>query len=309
MLASVIVPSRGGAGRLPILLGCLAAQTHADWEAIVVLDGDIDGSADVLARFGAALPVRSILFETNRGRVEALNAGFAAASGEVLIRCDDDLRPRPDYVGRHVAHHLGPEPVGVVGLYRNVLPETPYARVYGRTADELFRREAYQRRDDLRWRYWAGNVSTTRATYDRVGDYDRRFRRYGWEDGDWGLRLARLGVGVVLDPELETEHRIPATSTRSRCVRAFHSGAARTVFEAKHPEQPRAGVAGSSPWNLMLAAGGRLWTLPRIERFAGWVDGVLGRVPTPVGRRMVGFAVESAFQAGYRRPDDATNHV
>lgn len=308
MLASVIVPSRGGAGRLPILLECLAAQTHADWEAIVVLDGDIDGSADVLARF-AHLPVRSIVFETNRGRVEALNAGFAAATGEVLIRCDDDLRPRPDYVGRHVAHHLGPEPVGVVGLYRNVLPETPYARVYGRTADELFRREAYQRRDDLRWRYWAGNVSTTRATYDRVGSYDRRFRRYGWEDGDWGLRLARLGVGVVLDPELETEHRIPATSTRSRCVRAFHSGAARTVFEAKHPEQPRAGVAGSSPWNLMLAAGGRLWTLPRIERCAGWVDGALDRVPATVGRRLVGFAVESAFQAGYRRPDDATNDV
>ena len=43
--ASVIVPSRGGAQRLPRLIGALAAQEDAPpFEVHVVVDGDVDGS-------------------------------------------------------------------------------------------------------------------------------------------------------------------------------------------------------------------------------------------------------------------------
>ena len=58
--------------------------------------------------------------------------GFAAASGRVLIRCDDDLTPAPDMVRRHLAHHRSADrPIGVMGATRDLLPETPYARAYG----------------------------------------------------------------------------------------------------------------------------------------------------------------------------------
>ena len=77
-LASIIIPSRGGAKRLPRLLSALAAQDDRDWEAIVVIDGDVDGSRQVVERY-RHLPVRSTVFPENRGRVAALNAGFAAA--------------------------------------------------------------------------------------------------------------------------------------------------------------------------------------------------------------------------------------
>ena len=40
---SVVIPSRGGAERLPRILAALVAQQGSDWEAVVVLDGDIDG--------------------------------------------------------------------------------------------------------------------------------------------------------------------------------------------------------------------------------------------------------------------------
>ena len=44
------------------------------------------------------------------GRVTALNTGFDAATGDVLIRCDDDFEPSPGHVAAHVtaqlaAHH------------------------------------------------------------------------------------------------------------------------------------------------------------------------------------------------------------
>ena len=70
--ASVIVPSRGGAERLPVLVGALAAQQDAPpFEVHVVLDGDVDGSAAVLERLAAKhphLPLTWTVFEENRGR-------------------------------------------------------------------------------------------------------------------------------------------------------------------------------------------------------------------------------------------------
>ena len=123
-LASVIIPSRGGAQRLPTLLSALAAQDDHSWEAIVVIDGDVDDSASVVARYDRQLPVRCIVFPENRGRVAALNAGFEAARGDVLIRCDDDMEPRPDYVAQHRRAHRG-DRCGAVGLPLNVCLPTP----------------------------------------------------------------------------------------------------------------------------------------------------------------------------------------
>ena len=47
--ASVIVPSHRGAHRLPALLDALARQDHpGPWEVLVVLDGVLDDSPEVL---------------------------------------------------------------------------------------------------------------------------------------------------------------------------------------------------------------------------------------------------------------------
>ena len=169
---SVIVPTRGGASRLPVLLDALAAQELDEpWEVVFVLDGDIDGSSAVVDMAAEDLPVRRMTFDSNRGRSAALNAGFAESSGRVMVRCDDDLVPGPDFLSRHLAAHADRE-VGVVGLYRNIYPETTYARVYGRAWDLRFRKDAYRVPPDGTWRYWAGNVSVRRDVWERVGPYD-----------------------------------------------------------------------------------------------------------------------------------------
>ena len=109
--ASVIVPSRGGAQRLPRLIGALAAQEDAPpFEVHVVVDGDVDGSEAVLAQLAAEHPGLDLswtVFGENRGRVAALNAGADATSGRILIRADDDLEPGPHYIRDHVAAHAG----------------------------------------------------------------------------------------------------------------------------------------------------------------------------------------------------------
>ncbi|MDO5663478.1 MAG: glycosyltransferase family A protein [Brachybacterium sp.] len=162
-VASVIVPTYRGVQRLPALIDALAGQSPGTppFEVIVVVDGEDDGTVDLLDREDR-IDVHAIAFPENRGRVAALNSGFDAARGEVLIRCDDDLVPDQDYIRFHVKGHTD-GPTGVVGLYRNVFERTRYAAVYGEAADHRFRAEAYAAPKYLRWRYWAGNCSINRA--------------------------------------------------------------------------------------------------------------------------------------------------
>ena len=303
---SLVIPSRGGAERLPVLFEALRAQTDADWEAIVVIDGDIDGSEAVVARYRDDLPVRPVVFPENRGRSAALNAGFEAARGTVLVRCDDDLEPAPDYVSGHAARHSG-DPVGVVGLYRNVFPPTPYSRAYGVDRDVAFRRSAYEAAPSDAWRFWAGNVSVTRESFDRIGGYDTGFRAYGWEDVDWGYRLHTSGVPVELAPELETVHHAAAATTRIRVLRAYHSGAARHRFEDKHGLHALEAPASShSPWDLLVSATGAISSSGMLARAAAGADAVADRLPRYVSEKLISLLVESAARTGYRRPSEVS---
>ena len=297
--ASVIVPTRGGASRLPRLLDLLAAQDERDHEVVVVVDGDVDDSAAVLAdRTDGGRILVEVLSE-NRGRSVALNTGFALASGEVLIRCDDDLEPAPNFVSAHVAAHTDAD-VGVVGLYRNVFPDTPYARAYGRHADQLFRDQAYASDPSTWWRYWAGNVSVTREVAEEVGPYDTRYRAYGWEDVDWGYRLHRTGRRVVLDRHLETTHRLTATTTPARTVRAFYSGAAKAAFDSRHGSDVLPVPRSPGLWGTAVRTAGAVLDERRLARASGLVDRALPRLPEAVGRKAVALLVEAGSVAGRR---------
>lgn len=307
MMASIVIPSRGGAERLPVILEALAHQTHPEWEAIVVLDGDIDGSADVVARY-AHLPLRCLTFPENRGRVAALNAGFAEARGDVFIRADDDFEPGPDHVAAHVALHASGE-CGVAGLPLNIAPDSAYMRAYGQDADERGRRESYAIAPQERWRVWGGNTSVRRSTYEALGGFDTRYVGYGWEDLDFGYRVHRSGIPIVVDPSVEVRHHMAAITTASRARRAYRSGQGRRIFEEIHGDGVTGTAAGTPPsaWNRAVGALSRHLTYRRTERLASTIDGALPMLPKPVARKAVALVVESAALAGFAS-DEQTSH-
>ena len=301
--ASIVVPSRGGRSRLPILFGALTAETTSDFEVIVVVDGDIDDSTGLVESWADRLNVRAITFPENRGRSEALNAGFNDARGRVLIRCDDDLEPGLDFVANHIAHHAG-EPVGIIGVCHDVFAgDSRYAQVYGKPADERLRASWVELPSDQTWRTWSANVSVTRETYDRVGGYDSaQFRRYGWEDVDWGYRLHLLGAPVAIALDVDALHHNPSRSTRDRAARAFLSGASRGAFEAKHgPVLGAPPSPGRGPWGWAVWLASRpMRSEAAVERMGSSVDAMIGRVPFWVAAKLVALVVEAAGYASSR---------
>lgn len=300
-LVSVIVPSYRGIDRLRRLLPALAAQSDQDFEALIVIDGEFDDSAAYVRGFGHP-GISCIVFPENRGRVAALNAGFAAARGEVLVRCDDDLEPERDFIARHRrAHAEASQPIGVIGLCVNVYADTPYAEVYGRPRDERFRRQAYAD-PERAWVRWAAHASISRQSWEEVGAYDPDYVRYGWEDVDYGYRLMRAGVPIVLDPGLEIAHHAAAVTTESSALRALHAGAARTIFEGKHGEVLGGPLRVTSAWTALVVAASLVLNERTIRLLCPLIDRALPRLPRRIGEKLVALMVEGASCAGHRRP-------
>ena len=66
------------------------------WELVLVDDGSRDSTADVAAALGAADPrVRLVRLARNYGQTQAMQAGFDAAEGEVVVSMDGDLQNDP----------------------------------------------------------------------------------------------------------------------------------------------------------------------------------------------------------------------
>jgi len=63
------------------------SQTYPDFEVVVVDDGSTDDSREILASYGEQ--ILTVLKE-NGGQASSFNAGFAAASGDILFLLDAD---------------------------------------------------------------------------------------------------------------------------------------------------------------------------------------------------------------------------
>jgi rSAM/selenodomain-associated transferase 2 len=92
MRLSIIVPMLNEAPVLPELLEQLLPVRRAGVEVILVDGGSTDGSDTVAACAGFAV------LHSNRGRARQMNAGAAAASGDVLLFLHADTRLPEDAV-------------------------------------------------------------------------------------------------------------------------------------------------------------------------------------------------------------------
>jgi cellulose synthase/poly-beta-1,6-N-acetylglucosamine synthase-like glycosyltransferase/peptidoglycan/xylan/chitin deacetylase (PgdA/CDA1 family) len=108
---SIIVPAFDEAVGIERTVRSLAASSYADFEVIVVDDGSIDGTAEVVERLD--LPGVRVIRQPNSGKPAALNRGLAEARHDVLVMVDADTMFEPDTLGRLVEPLAGAD-VGAV---------------------------------------------------------------------------------------------------------------------------------------------------------------------------------------------------
>jgi glycosyltransferase involved in cell wall biosynthesis len=202
MRISVIVPTHRRPNSLRHALASLRAQTHADWEALVVDDGDGEGAKAALS---LADPRVSAWRNPGRGQVDARNAALSAASGAVAMWLDDDdWLEDPEHMAR-VAAVLGAGPALVTrgGWLVAVDPGDPVTPVErGRAPFDLPADAESLRRDNT---VLTAGLAYPLELHRALGPLDRELD--GYFDWDWHLRVVTAGFPVVRLPGLGVAYR------------------------------------------------------------------------------------------------------
>ena len=99
---SIVIPLFNEEESLPELCAWIEKVMHAhnySYEIILVDDGSTDNSWNVIAQLRSSnLNIKGIKFQRNYGKSAALNEGFKAAQGDVIITMDADMQDSPDEI-------------------------------------------------------------------------------------------------------------------------------------------------------------------------------------------------------------------
>lgn len=221
---SIVVPTHRRPATLQTCLEHLEAQTTRDQlEVIVVSDGH-DPQTAAMFEGGKAdawsFPLRFIeIQKSHQGK--ARNVGVEHAAAETVLFIQDDILLDANACDEHLLSHAalqyaGEQDVAVLGYtcWDPAMEQTPTMRWLDKTGWQFGYHHLTGHTEDFipsgaQHRYtYTSHLSLPTAIAKR-----QRFREdvtlYGWEDVEWGLRLARDGVRLFYLPTAKALHHHP----------------------------------------------------------------------------------------------------
>ena len=233
---SVVVASRNRRHMLRSFVEAVGADPAVS-EVVVVLDGDVDGSAALLEQLRVDYPVLRPVASDHRGHLGALELGVAESRSEVVLLMDDDVVAGPGLATGHARHHAGVKDLVVMGympvaMHRGASPAT---RLYASEYDAHCRQLESGDRTVLS-ALWLGNVSVRRHDLIRIGISSNGYAGFWHSDTDLGLRLQAGGLRGTFDRRLVASHRHDR-SNEAFLRDATERGRSAWLLEQEHGER------------------------------------------------------------------------
>lgn len=197
---------------LDVAIASIRRQTHADWELIIVAQGDDVTLRDVCrtacAQDGRIRCVHLDTFGLSRAR----NAAAALATGDVFAMTDDDCEAREDWLAALVAEFQAhPEAAAVGGSLVAPRPAMsgpsfcPHVLVPDRVLDPADLSTMHDAPE-----FAGANFAVRRETLAIVGEFDVHLGAGaefpGGEDTDYRIRVFDAGLRIVSSPRAVVHH-------------------------------------------------------------------------------------------------------
>ncbi|MFL5503445.1 MAG: DPM/DPG synthase family glycosyltransferase [Gemmatimonadaceae bacterium] len=141
---SVLVPAKDEAENLPLFMEQARAVFAASpyrYEVVVIDDGSVDDSWNVLQRLAAEYPfLKPVRHGARRGIADALRTGYLHSRGDVLVFYPADLQYKPEDIPRLVAPILAGESDIVTGYKEGRKYEKAFvSNIYNGLSRSLFK--------------------------------------------------------------------------------------------------------------------------------------------------------------------------
>ena len=220
---SVVIPTYNRRDALFRTLQSLFHQNYpqTDYEIVVVVDGSMDGTLEMLATLQGPCPLK-VLHQENRGLAAARNLGWKAAVGDLVLFLDDDMLCDGSLIQHHVAAHSGLKPIVVLGP-TPFAAESPWSVLTPYLQSETeYDLERQSTQTEVAFPDGIGvssNTSLRRSVLKSVGGFDERFIGWGPEDIELGVRLLALGISFQNEPRAVAHHlfvKSPDTSVQNQ---------------------------------------------------------------------------------------------
>jgi glucosyl-dolichyl phosphate glucuronosyltransferase len=179
-----------------------------NWELVVVDNGSADDQAQLLQKTAESAGVR-VVREPRRGKGNALNAGIAAARGELLVFSDDDIEPGPDWLEQLLA----------------ASQRHPEAEVFGGRI--LIRSQSVPG-----WIQRSRNLQEILLTEHDLGDEERQYppNRFPLGPNMAVRRRALARFAVPWDPELGPGSSLPVGDERCFFCNIGQGGGSKRIY-------------------------------------------------------------------------------
>ena len=225
---SVVIPTWDGLVMLLRCLTALSAQTHPADEVVVVDNGSVDGTAEVLAAHWPDVVVLAL--PVNRGFAGGCNAGILRSTGSRVVLLNNDAEPDPDWLAELLAVDAcaGPRNAAVtsklVGRDGRLQDTGDLLTRWGLAVQRGGGELDHGQYDDAPQVLspCGGACLWRRQALEDVGLFEETFFAY-FEDLDLGLRARLRGWEVRFAPRAVVRHDVSGTSSRIPWFRQYHN--------------------------------------------------------------------------------------
>lgn len=219
-----MLPVRNGAPWLDECLASLRAQSQPADELLVIDDGSVDGSQDVVSRWADRRT--RVLTGPQKGLFAALALGVNEASHDLIARMDQDDIAHPERLARQVALMTADTSLVACGTWSRLVSGRPLASTFRPPTDTAGVRRFMGLGNPL----VHSSVMFFRHSVQAVGNYRAPDARPYPEDYDLWLRLAREGA-IVNIPRYLMRYRRHASGLASTGQGTIRPAAARLACD------------------------------------------------------------------------------
>lgn len=226
---SVIIPAYNAAETITETLDSLHAQTHSDWEAIVIDDGSCDATTIVAGQYAEQDPRIQLINQSHQGACAARNAGIAVARYDWLLFLDADDWLLSQHLERLTAALASDPTLDAVHCgWTRVAPNGELGRAnFAPASVDLF--PAF-----TQYCAFQPHACIVRhSIVERVGGFDVSFR--SCQDWDLWQRVARTGARFGAVREVLARYRTRPGSISLNGARV-HADGLRVITQGHAPD-------------------------------------------------------------------------